>query len=185
MGKNLLVAAILALAIPLAAHDRDSDQVTFSNSGGVLASTHKGLSLSSSTLTAVAGLGKSMISGANLGSFSLTTGALTSGALTTGGRLAGGGSLTIRGNGAKGIADGTLFQGTLNGPLTWTLTTLVNGTHQYTLEATANGKLRGLSAKLARVQLIINTGRGFYNGSAVVYSGTTTVSFKDRDDFRD
>jgi hypothetical protein len=106
-----------------------SNTIDFSNSGGTLSGTNAGLTLSGSTLIAVSGLnGLGTVTG-DLGTFSLSTGALASGSLTMGGTFAAGGMLTINGNGTNGIPSGVLFTGTFSAPISWTLTTLANGTN--------------------------------------------------------
>ncbi|MDP9161103.1 MAG: hypothetical protein M3O09_12865 [Acidobacteriota bacterium] len=112
--KKLMLLAALALALPMGAF-ADS-QIDFQNSGGTLAGSSSGLTLSGSTLTSVNGLnGGGLITG-SLGSVSLMTGGLISGALngknapiTVGGvtmippSVFSGGSLTITGNGSNGL----------------------------------------------------------------------------------
>jgi len=174
--KKILMLAVLALALPTAVFAGSG--VDYTNSGGMLSGSSSGLSLSGSVLIAVKGLnGGGLITGANLGSFSFTTGALTSGSLQQGGTFAAGGSLTITGNGTNGIPNGTLFTGTFSSPVTWTLVTLANGTHNYTLTGAivgTNGS--GLAAVGATVQLTINTGKGFFNGCTTISSGDTNVA---------
>jgi len=174
--KKILMLAVLALALPTAVFAGSG--VDYTNSGGMLSGSSSGLSLSGSVLIAVKGLnGGGLITGADLGSFSFTTGALTSGSLQNGGTFAAGGSLTITGNGTNGIPNGTLFTGTFSSPVTWTLVTLANGTHNYTLTGAivgTNGS--GLAAVGATVQLTINTGKGFFNGCTTISSGDTNVA---------
>src|SRR3974390_520716 len=130
--KKVLLLAVLALALPTAVFAGSG--VDYTNSGGTLAGSNSGLSLSGSVLIAVNGLnGGGLVTGTDLGSVSFSTGALMSGSLQMGGPFAGGGSFTITGNGTNGIPSGTLFTGTFTGPVTWTLVTLANGTHNYTL----------------------------------------------------
>jgi hypothetical protein len=173
--KKLVLLAVLALALPIAAFA--DNQIDYTNSGGTLAGSNSGLTLSGSTLIAVNGLnGGGLITGTNLGSVSFTTGALTSGSLQGGGSFAAGGSFTITGNGTNGVPSGTLFTGTFSGPVTWTLVTLANGTHNYTLSGAVSGTTNtGLSAVGATVQLTINTGKGKFNGSTSISSGDTNV----------
>jgi hypothetical protein len=153
-----------------------SNTIDFSNSGGTLSGTNAGLGLSGSTLVAVIGFnGGGTITG-DLGSVSFTTGALISGSLTMGGTLAGGGTFTINGNGTGGIPNGVLFSGTFSGPITWTLTTLAHGTHSYTLTGVLTGMLGGTSVNAVTVQLTVNTGTGFFSGSALISGGDTTVA---------
>jgi hypothetical protein len=173
--KKLVLLAVLALALPIAAFADGG--VDYTNSGGTLTGSSSGLSLSGSVLTVVTGLnGGGTITGTDLGSVSFTTGALTSGSLQMGGTFNGGGGFTITGNGSNGIPNGTLFTGTFSGPVTWTLVTLADGTHNYTLTGALSGTTNtGFSTVGVTVQLTINTGKGFFNGSTMISSGDTNV----------
>jgi hypothetical protein len=172
--KRALWLTVLALALPLTAF---GDSVDFTNSGGILAGCSNGLSLTGSALVAVKGLnGMGLITGNDLGSVSFSTGALMAGgSLQMGGTFAAGGSFTITGNGTSGIPNGTIFSGTFSGPTTWTLVTLANGTHNYTLTGAVSGSLNGTFSNGVTVQLTINTGRGFFNGRTHISSGDTNV----------
>lgn len=172
--RRIILLALLALALPVAAFANSG--VDFTNSGGTLAGTNSGLSLTGSTLAAVNGLnGGGLITG-NLGSVTFSTGALASGSLQMGGSFAAGGSFTITGNGSNGIPNGTIFSGTFSGPVTWTLVTLADGTHNYVLVGTVSGTLgSGFSTNGVTVQLTINTGKGFFNGSTQISSGDTNI----------
>ena len=172
--KKLFLLAVLALALPMAVF-ADSG-VDYTNSGGTLAGSNSGLTLSGSTLIAVKGLnGGGLVTGSDLGSVSFSTGALLSGNLQMGGTFAGGGSFIISGNGTNGIPNGTLFSGTFDGPVSWTLVTLANGTHNYTLMGTLSGTAGSNSTMGVTVQLTINTGKGFFNGSTTISSGDTNI----------
>jgi hypothetical protein len=172
--KKLLLLAVMALALPMALF-ADSG-VDYTNSGGTLAGTNSGLTLSGSTLIAVKGLnGGGLVTGNDLGSLSFATGALTSGDLQMGGTFASGGSFMITGNGSNGIPNGVLFSGTFDGPVSWTLVTLANGTHNYTLSGSVSGTAGNYSAVGVTVQLTINTGKGFFNGSTSISSGDTNI----------
>lgn len=175
MAKKLILLAVLALALPIAAFA--SSQVDFTNSGGTLAGIDGGLSLSGSTLIAVNGLyGGGLVTGSNLGSLSFSTGALASGSLQMGGTFAAGGSFIITGNGSNGIPNGAIFTGTFSAPVTWTLVTLPNGTHNYTLVGVVSGSFpSGFQTNGVTVQLTINTGKGFFNGSTQISSGDTNI----------
>jgi hypothetical protein len=173
--KRIVLLALLAMALPLAAFA--SSSVDFTNSGGVLSGTSAGMSLSGSELIAVNGLnGGGLITG-GLGGVSFTTGSLISGgSLQMGGSFNGGGSFTITGNGTDGIPNGTIFNGTFSGPVTWTLITLANGTHNYTLTGSIVGTwYTGSTVDGATVQLTINTGKGYFNGSTNISSGDTNI----------
>lgn len=173
--KKILLLAVLALALPTAVFAGSS--VDYTNSGGTLSGSNSGLTLSASALIAVNGLnGGGLITGNNLGSVGFSTGALTSGDLQNGGTFAGGGWFTITGNGTNGVPNGTLFTGTFDGPVTWTLVTLANGTHNYTLTGAVSGTTgTGMWTGGVTVQLTINTGRGFFNGSTTISSGDTNI----------
>jgi hypothetical protein len=172
--KKILLLLALALALPLAAFAGNS--VDFSNSGGTLSGTSSGLSLTGSTLIAVNGYnGGGLITGSNLGSVTFNTGALATGSLQMGGTFASGGSFTITGNGSNGVPNGVMFSGTFSSA-TWTLVTLANGTHNYTLTGVLTGSLgNGFSTNGVTVQLTINTGKGYFNGSTRISSGDTAV----------
>jgi len=92
-----------------------------------------------------------------------------------GGAFAAGGTFTIDGNGSDGLPNGVLFSGTFSGPVTWTLITLANGTHSYTLTGVVTGTMGGANVTGVSVQLTINTGMGFFNGSVTMAGGDTTV----------
>jgi hypothetical protein len=172
--KRILWTVLLALALPMAAFATSS--LDFTNSGGTLSGSSAGLSLSGSELIAVNGLnGMGLVTG-NLGKISFTTGALTSGDLQQGGTFAAGGSFMIMGNGTNGIPNGTMFNGSFSGPVTWTLVTLANGTHNYTLTGSIWGSwMGGGTVNGASVQLTINTGKGFFNGTTSISSGDTNL----------
>jgi hypothetical protein len=174
--KKILLLAVLALALPTAMFAGSS--VDYTNSGGTLSGSSDGLSLSGSVLIAVNGLnGGGLITGNDLGSVSFSTGALTSGTLQMGGTFAGGGWFTITGNGTNGVPNGTLFTGSFTGPVTWTLVTLANGTHNYTLTGSLSGwNGSGGATQGVTVQLTINTGKGYFNGSTTISSGDTNIA---------
>ena len=76
----------------------------------------------------------------------------------------------------NGVHNGTIFSGTFSGPVTWTLVTLANGTHNYTLSGALTGMwYTGATVNGATVQLTINTGKGFFNGSTTISSGDTNI----------
>lgn len=177
--KRILLLSLLALALPIAAFANSS--VDFTNSGGSLTSnsTTGALSLANSTLIAVNGLGGlGLITGNNLGSLTFSTGSLISGSLMgPTATLGGGGSFIITGNGTGGIPNGVIFNGSFSGNVTWTMITLANGTHNYTLTGSITGTwYTGATVSGATVQLTVNTGKGFFNGTTTISSGDTNIS---------
>lgn len=173
--KRMVLMALLAMALPLAAFADNS--VDFTNSGGTLSGSSAGLSLTGSELIAVNGLGGGGLITGGLGSVSFSTGSLASGSLQMGGSFNGGGSFTITGNGTNGVPTGSIFSGSFTGPVSWTLITLANGTHNYTLTGSITGTwYTGQTVDGATVQLTINTGKGFFNGSTTISSGDTNIS---------
>jgi hypothetical protein len=165
MVKRIVLLVVLALAVPLAAFANSSIDV--SNRGGVISGNSSGLSLTGSILFKVGG-----IMGPNLGSVSFTTGAFTSGDSDMGGTLAAGGTFQIMGNGTNGVPNGLIFSGSFSSA-TWTLLTLANGTHNYILNA---GLVDASGQVGATTQLTVNTGKGFFSGSANLSSGDTNLA---------
>ena len=174
--KRMLLLALIAFALPVAAF-ANSGGVDFTNSGGTLTGSSAGMSLSGSVLIAVNGLnGLGLVTGNDLGSVSFSTGMWTSGSLQMGGTFMAGGTFIINGNGTNGIPNTVIFNGTFAGPVTWGLVTLANGTHNYTLTGSISGTWIGGSwVNGATVQLTINTGKGFFNGSTSIASGDTNI----------
>lgn len=170
--KRMFWLLLLGLALPVAGF---ANSVDFTNSAGTLSGSNAGLSLTGSTLIAINGPG-GLLTG-NLGTVTFSTGALSSGSLQMGGTFAAGGTFTITGNGTGGIPNGVIFNGSFSGPVSWTLITLGNGTHAYTLTGSLSGTwFTGQSVNGAVVQLTINVGKGFFNGSTTISSGDTNIT---------
>lgn len=172
--KRMVLLALLALALPMTAF---AGSIDFTNSGGTLSGTSAGLTLTGSELIAVNGLnGLGLVTG-DLGGITFSTGGLLTGNLQTGGTFAGGGSFVITGNGTNGIPSGVLFNGTFDGPVTWTMVTLANGTYNYTLTGSISGTwYNGQTVFGATVQLTINTGKVYFNGQTTISSGDTNIN---------
>ena len=170
--KRLASMVLLALALPIAAL---ANSVDFTNSHGTLSGSSAGLSLSGSTLIAAKGPG-GLITG-DLGTLTFSTGALSRGNLQAGATFAGGGSFVITGNGTSGIPNAVIFTGSFSGPVTWTLIPLSNGTNNYTLTGSLSGTwFTGQTVNAATVQLTVNAGKGFFNGSTMLSSGDTNMT---------
>jgi len=172
---------LLALALPILAFATSTNQVDVTNSGGTLTGTTSSMTLTNSTLIAVNGYdGLGLITGSNLGTLNFSTGALLTGNLQTGATFAGGGSFSIATNGTQGLPNGVIFTGTFDGPVTWQLFTLSNGTHNYELSGTITGVLIVGNQKInvvgVTVQLTVNTGKGYFDGSTTISSGDTNIS---------
>ena len=168
MKRILWVVLLASLALPLAAFADNS--VDFTNSGGTLSGGTGGLTLSGSTLIAINGM-NGLQTGINLGTLSFSTGALASGNLQTSGTFAAGGTFTIVSN-----TLGTLFSGSFDSPVSWSVVNVANGTHNYTLTGTISGTWEGRGTVFgATVQLTIATGKGSFNGSTTISSGDTNI----------
>jgi len=179
--RRAFLMVLLALALPMLAFATSTNQVDVTNSGGTLTGTTSGMTLTNSTLIAVNGYdGLGLITGSNLGTLNFSTGALLTGNLQTGATFAGGGSFSIATNGTQGLPNGVIFTGTFDGPVTWQLFTLSNGTHNYELSGTITGVLIVGNQKInvvgVTVQLTVNTGKGYFDGSTTISSGDTNIS---------
>jgi hypothetical protein len=87
-----------------------------------------------------------------------------------------GGSFTITGDGKKGVHNGVIFNGSFQGPVTWTLVTVPNGTHNYELNGTLSGTdFTGASVQGATVELTQNVGTGFFGTSVALGGGATNL----------
>jgi len=173
--KRAVLLVLLALALPVTAFAGSS--IDFTNTNGTLSGSSAGLTLSGSSITQITGWNGQTYSG-NLGTYSLSIGALTSGTLSMGGTFSGG-SITLVGNGTDGLPNGTIFSGTFTGPVTLTLQTLANGTHQYTLSGFFNGTLNGPNGSVnasGNTYITLNTGSGYFNGNWKIQGGYTTIN---------
>lgn len=175
MPRKFFVVALVVLSCMFLPGLASASSTDFSNSGGTLSGTNAGLTLTGSMLIAVTGFNGGGIITGDLGTVAFTTGALSSGDLQMGATFAGGGTFTISGNGTGGLPNGVIFSGTFSGPVTWTLATLANGTHNYTLTGVVTGTMGGMNVNGVTVQLTINTGKGFYSGSTLISGGNTTI----------
>jgi len=171
--KKMALLLLLTLALPMAAFATNS--VDFTNSGGTLSGSSAGLTLSGSTLIAMGSNGGMPVTG-DLGTLAFSTAALTNGNLQQGATFDAGGSFSIVGNGTNGVPNTTIFTGAFSGPVTWTLVTLANGTHTYTLSGALSGTwYTGVKVFGATIQITINTGKGFFSGSTTISSGDTNM----------
>jgi hypothetical protein len=172
--KRMVLMALLAMALPLAAF---AGSVDLGNGGGLISGSSAGLSLTGSELITVGGLGGGGLVQGLLGSVAFTTGALMpGGSLTMGGDF-NGGTFTVTGNGTNGIPDMVLFSGAFTSPVKWSLNTLSDGTHQYTLQGTIKGTwYNGKTVVGLTYDQTVNTGKGLFGGSVNVISGETGIT---------
>jgi hypothetical protein len=179
--KTLSLSILLVVGLALSASASSIDLLTpslttlpcptcggkyvYTNSGGTLTYSN-GFTLTGSTLVAVFGRGGGLVTGI-LGSVTFTSPALLTGNIQTGGTFGTGGKLIVRANGNGGFPAGKMLFNSYFGGGTWTMETLPDGTHQYVL-ANLVGPFRS-------VQITLNTGTGFFNGSAGLAGGVTAV----------
>src|SRR5882672_1843623 len=168
---------IVMLALPAAAF---AGSVDFGNTGGTLAGSSAGLTLSGSNLTSVIGLGLGTCSTAvPCGSVAFTTGSLISGNLTTGATFSSSGStFQITGNGTDGLP-AVIFNGTFTGNVTWVENTNcgTDGSICYTLYGSISGTwYNGTTVNGATVQLTFNAGKNGFTGSVPLASGDTVIT---------
>ena len=172
--KRIVMMALLALALPVAAF---AGNVDFNNTGGTLAGTTSGLTLTGSALTGVTGLGLGSCSLAvPCGSLTFSTGALTSGNLITGATFSStGSSFQILGNGTDGLP-AVIFTGSFVGNINWTEQACGSG-ECYTLQGSISGTwYNGTTVGGATVQLTFNAGYGGFTGSVPLASGDTVIT---------
>jgi len=175
--KRMIMMALLALALPVAAF---AGNVDFGNSGGTLAGSSAGLTLSGSVLDGVSGLG-SLGAGcsrsAPCGSLSFSTGSLSSGNLSTGAIFNGGGSFQILGT-SDGLPS-VIFNGSFNGPVVWAQISCGGGSGSvcYELTGSITGTwYNGTTVSGATVQLTFNAGKNGFMGSVPLASGDTVIT---------
>ncbi len=178
---GFLFASVVAVMPDAAESVRFANGGTdFSNSGGIAIGYECGpLSYGIQFDSAVSGFNGGGLTTGNLGSVTFSTGALSSGSLTMGGAFAPGGTFEVDGNGTGGLPNGVLFSGTFSGSVTWTLSTLANGTHNYTLTGVVTGTMSGASVNGVSVQLTINTRKvdsSTAQSATISQAGDTTVA---------
>jgi len=78
---------------------------------------------------------------------------------------ASGRSFAAKGLTKSGTPGDVLFIGNFSGPLTWVITNLTNGTHNYTLTGMVRGTMDEKTADGMASKLTIGTGREYFNDS--------------------
>jgi PEP-CTERM motif len=151
-----------------------SSSIDFTNHGGRLSGGNAGLTLSGSELVEVSGLGGHGEVIGDLGSVFFATGSLKSGSSAGNALFNRGDSFVVTRNRAQGVPSGVLFNGTFNGPVRWSMSSSADGDHSYTLLGVISGTwFSGGRANNVRVELTVNTGKGFFAGSSNVPFGDT------------
>lgn len=173
MKKQMLMLIVLALVLPLAAFADNTE--AFTSTGGSLSGNDKGMTLTGALLTDVTLPGGAATTGADLGSVTLTTGVLGNADVTSGGNILAGGSITVTGNGTDGGPTGTLFTGSFQAA-NWTLTTLPDGTHQYTYSAGVNGTDGNGNTATGQMTFNFNTDTAYFEGIATSGQSSSTYT---------
>jgi len=172
--KRIVLLALLALALPLTAF---AGTVDFSNSGGTLAGSSSGLTLTNSTIIQAVGLGTG--AAGDDGTLNFSTGSFvgTVGNVST---FNGGGSFVIVGNGNNGVPNGTIFVGSFSSQVTLTGALGVDGSTIYTVFGQVSGTwFTGQGAFGLTNQTWVGsftTGEEGFIGSATLGSGETIIS---------
>jgi len=174
--KLAVIVALVVTVFPMAAMADNSLTWSWGNSTGSLTASATGISVSS-IVTTVTWPNGTLSTGANLGSFSLTTGALVSGSLTTGCLTAcsfafSGSSLDIIGSTGE-----PSFSGSFTSDITLTGYLTSKGTYTYSISGPISGELNGkTSAAGGTVQLTVTLNHLFTGGTFHVSGGSTNVS---------
>src|ERR1700689_402247 len=186
--RRVVVLALLALALPIMAM---ADNITMTNVDGTIAISAiagtNGLgTIGVSTITSKGSeLTQWNTTTGHLGYVNYSTGALTSGSISGGGTFAGGGSFDVIGVGAwaKKLTGETknpitLFAGSFDGPITWTLDSSSKQKSTYTLSGDITGAIwtgRLVNGSTSQNISILNKGQ-LNQGIGHINMGTTGLS---------
>lgn len=151
--RSVVIAATLLMGVAFAQSGTD-----FVATGGVIVRAGTKLFVPSSTITSCSDTLN--VNTQVTGSFSLVTPTLASGTIAGPGVFNAGGSVSLTANGQYCQN----FTGTLDAGATWSMVTLANGTHNYTLTGTFGG------GKGAFVLQTTNIGKETFNGAEGVYA---------------
>jgi hypothetical protein len=178
--KLVVILALAVLVFPVAA--MADNTLTWHNTGGTFAASAMGMSISGSTIVAVAYPNGKDPMGKNLGTLSLTTGALLSGNLASG-CLASNGGCSFAFSGSSftitGTKGGEAYTGSFSENITLSGYKTANGTYQYTI---SGGMLAGnvggnsMMTPGTTTQLTIYLNHKFTGGSVNLAGGTTTAA---------
>jgi len=147
-------ATLLMFFFFLPASATATNGVDFSNREGKLFGTAAALSFSSSALISVIGFNGERLVGRSHGSVSLSTGSMAR---------------------SLGFPNDVLFSGTFSGPVTRTLITLANGSHNYTVTGVVVGSTVGQLVSAVTVQSTINIAAAVFQNSTLMAVGDTRI----------
>jgi hypothetical protein len=160
--KRFALISLLSLVLPAIAFAGSTSD--YGNVGGVLTGTSAGLTLTGSELTSI------NLTTGNLGTVSFSTGALTGGSLAGSATFAGGASSSF----IITESGGLVFNGTFNGPVSWTLQpgSGKGGQMTYVLTGSVSGTWsNGVAVTGSTVQIAMTTS-GAFNGTLNCSNGT-------------
>lgn len=165
MNRILLILFVCLPSLALA------NSITLDTKDGLLTGSSSGLVDRQSEVINATGFK------GDLGNIMFSTGKLISGSLKQGGEFASGGTFTLFGNGFDRTHRGIDFTGSFSGPVSFTLVTLSNGTHEYTITGKLSGTwFSGQSVTGVLFEMTLNTGKGLFNGDGTLQDGSLTVT---------
>jgi|SRR5580658_2348604 hypothetical protein len=139
MRRIALVLGLCTLLLPMAAW---ADIVNLTNESGSVTITDAGIATNWSELTGFSHTWRHAPPGHDLGSLSFSTGTLVSGSLFGGGIFSGtGSSFDVIGSGKYGVPKGSIFSGSFDGPIYWTLISHTGGNFVFDLSGELSGTL--------------------------------------------
>jgi hypothetical protein len=174
--KRIAMLSLCTLLLTIAAR---SDTVNLTNQFGSVTITSAGIDTTHSELTAFAFNWRKAPLGHNLGSLSFSTGALIEGTLFGGGIFSSNDSnLVATGLGKYGVPKGTIFAGSFEGPITWTLESHTGNNYVFDLIGSITGTLfngRRISGSTEQT-IYLNQNSLYQNQRGTLHSGTTRVA---------
>ena len=94
---------------------------------------------------------------------------------TVGGILANG-NLILTKNSTYGTPPGVVFRGTFSGPLSWTLISLPDGSHTYTLSTVVSQMSKGYSGNGAHLGLTVDAAKSLNDASPTISSEDSSIA---------
>lgn len=147
-------ATLLIFCLVLPGSATATNNVDFSNGAGTLFGTAAGLSVFPSTVISGISFNGERLIGRSHGSVSLSTGSMAR---------------------SLGFPNDVLFSGTFSGPVTRTLITLANGSHNYTVTGVVVGSTVGQLVSAVTVQSTINIATAVFQNSTLMTVADTRI----------